>query len=164
MSSTKRSQPQHVLLVEDNPANRALAKMILEGEGHSVVEATNGLGALSKLAQETFNTIFMDIQMPKMDGLVTTKIIRIIEKNGELREDLDVALIEGLKKMLAGKHHPIIALTAHAMSGDRKKCMAAGVDAYLTKPFRSEEIVVVLNDIEKQVNLQVRLTPRNLEQ
>lgn len=136
-----------VLVVEDNLANRDLARMILTGDGHRVVEATNGLDAIKKMAESNIDLIFMDIQMPTMDGLVATRIIRAIEKGLEPGDDVDHKVVEVLKQRLKGKHHPIIALTAHAMSGDREKCMAAGVDRYLTKPFLPEQILAAVNDI-----------------
>jgi CheY-like chemotaxis protein len=134
-------------LVEDNTANRVLAAMILQGAGYSVVEAGNGLEALEKMAEETFDSILMDIQMPKMDGVETTKLIRALERGEESPGGVGEDLVQRLKIRLAGKHHPIIALTAHAMNGDREKCLEAGVDAYLTKPFIPEQVLGTLHEM-----------------
>ncbi|MEO8134799.1 MAG: response regulator, partial [Betaproteobacteria bacterium] len=104
-----------VLLVEDNAINRRLAQIVLEREGHSVVAVDNGATALETLRQERFDVVLMDLQMPRMDGIATTHAIRGREK-------------------IVGGHIPIVALTAHAMAGDRERCLAAGMDGYLTKP------------------------------
>lgn len=136
-----------ILVVEDNLANRDLARMILEGDGHQVTEAETGVEALDYLSRDEFDVILMDIQMPQMDGLVTTRIIRCLERGEEVRQEYDYSVDEKLKEKLFGHHLPIIALTAHAMSGDREKCLAAGVDTYLTKPFIPEQVLSVLREI-----------------
>ena len=110
-----------VLLAEDNLVNQRLAKRLLEKRGHTVLVAGNGQEALAAVESETFDVILMDVQMPEMDGLETTVAIRELEKG-------------------SGNHLPIVALTAHAMKGDREKCLAAGMDGYLTKPIRSQEL------------------------
>ncbi len=95
-----------VLLVEDNLVNQTLAQRLLAKRGHSVVIANNGKEGVEKLEDETFDVVLMDVQMPEMDGFEATKIIREKEK-------------------VSGSHTPIIAMTAHAMIGDREKCLAA---------------------------------------
>jgi signal transduction histidine kinase/CheY-like chemotaxis protein len=110
-----------VLLAEDNPVNQRLAVRLLEKRGHKVVVAGNGLEALKALEEESFDLVLMDIQMPEMDGLEATAAIREKEKSTGLR--------------LA-----VVALTAHAMKGDREKCLEAGMDGYLTKPIRPQEL------------------------
>ena len=110
-----------ILLAEDNEVNQTYAVEILRRRGHTVVVANNGQEALHVLESEPFDIVLMDVQMPVMDGLAATAAIR-------RREDA------------AGKHTPIIALTAHAMKGDRERCLAAGMDAYASKPFRAREI------------------------
>ena len=140
----------NILVVEDNLANRDLARMILEADGHSVVEAANGFEALNKLAEDKVDLIFMDIQMPRMDGLVTTRIIRSLEKGTEPDYRLESELKEVLSRVLKGRNHLIVALTAHAMSGDREKCLTVGIDRYLTKPFFPEQILAVLDDASLQ--------------
>ncbi len=114
-----------VLLTEDNPVNQRLATRLLEKRGHHVTVARNGREALVVLEKETFDLVLMDLQMPEMDGFEATAAIREQEKG-------------------SGKHHQIVALTAHAMKGDREKCLAAGMDGYLTKPIRPPELDEIL--------------------
>ena len=116
-----RRHTMKVLLAEDNAVNRTLAKRLLEKHGHTVVVVENGRQALKALEREKVDLVLMDVQMPEMDGLEATAAIRAREKN-------------------TGGHLPIIALTAHAMKGDREKCLAAGVDDYLTKPIRTLDL------------------------
>src|SRR5260221_5594424 len=106
-----------VLLAEDNAVNLRL----LEKRGHRVAVAENGLEALAALKKEDFDLVLMDVQMPEMDGMEATAGIR----KGEKR---------------TGEHVAVIALTAHAMKGDREKGLAAGMDGYLTKPIRPQEL------------------------
>ncbi len=110
-----------VLLAEDNPVNQRLASRLLEKRGHSVVVAANGLEALEAIEKESFDLVFMDVQMPVMDGFEATAAIR--KKEGA-----------------SGIHLLIVALTAHAMKGDREKCLAIGMDGYLAKPIRPQEL------------------------
>jgi len=108
--------------------------------------ADNGLQALKTLQQhaEFIDFILMDIQMPEMDGLTTTRIIRACE-NGRLQpEEIDEDLAEKLQNRIFKKHFPIIAMTANAMSGDRDQCISAGMDDYITKPFVREDISAVI--------------------
>jgi len=113
-----------ILLAEDNAVNQRLASRLLEKRGHSVVVAGNGREALEALEKHHFDLVFMDVQMPVMDGFEATAAIR--------------------KKEGGGVHLPIVALTAHAMKGDREKCLAGGMDEYLTKPIRPQELDEVL--------------------
>jgi signal transduction histidine kinase/DNA-binding response OmpR family regulator len=110
-----------VLLAEDNAVNQRLVVRLLEKRGHRVAVAENGLEALAALKKEDFDLVLMDVQMPEMDGMEATAAIR----KGEKR---------------TGEHVAVIALTAHAMKGDREKCLAAGMDGYLTKPIRPQEL------------------------
>ena len=114
-----------MLLAEDNPVNQRLASWLLEKRGHSVVVAANGLEALEMIEKESFDLVFMDVQMPVMDGFEATAAIRKKEASSAVRL-------------------PIVALTAHAMKGDREKCLAAGMDGYLTKPIRPQELDEIL--------------------
>ena len=116
-----------VLLAEDNAVNRLLAVRLLEKRGHKVMVAGNGLEALAALKKEAFDVIFMDVQMPEMDGYEATAAIREAEKN-------------------SGRHQQVIALTAHAMKGDRERCLAAGMDGYLSKPIRPHELDELLEE------------------
>ena len=116
-----------VLLAEDNAVNQRLAVRLLEKRGHHVVVVGNGREALEALEKGSFDLVFMDVQMPEMDGLEATAAIRDKEKS-------------------SGLHQPIIALTAHAMKGDREKCLAGGMDGYLTKPIRPPELDGILEE------------------
>jgi CheY-like chemotaxis protein len=109
MQADRPSQPKglHILLAEDNRINQTVATRMLEKMGHSLVVADNGMEALSLLATQPFDLVLMDIQMPEMDGLTATMRIRESEKSTQL-------------------HMPIIAMTAHAMKGDRERCIEAG--------------------------------------
>jgi two-component system, sensor histidine kinase and response regulator len=110
-----------ILLAEDNRVNQNVATRLLEKRGHHVTLATNGKEALAALAGDSFDLVFMDVQMPEMDGLQATRVIREQEK-------------------LTGGHQPIIAMTALAMKGDRERCLAAGTDGYLSKPISAEQL------------------------
>ncbi len=110
-----------VLLAEDNPVNQLLASRLLEKRGHRVVVTANGREALAALEKESYDLVLMDIQMPEMDGLEATAAIREKEKG-------------------SGIHQPVIAMTAHAMKGDRERCLAGGMDGYLSKPIRLQEL------------------------
>jgi len=114
-----------VLVVEDNPVNQRLTSRLLEKRGHRVTVTANGREAVESVEKQTFDLILMDVQMPEMDGFEATAVIREREKRNSA-------------------HTPIIALTAHAMKGDQERCLAAGMDGYLTKPIRSQELDEVL--------------------
>ncbi len=115
-----------VLLAEDNPVNQKLATRLLEKRGHHVVVASNGREALSALEQGSYDLVLMDVQMPEMDGLEATR---------ELRE----------KEKGTGCRQPVVAMTALVMKGDRERCLAAGMDGYLAKPIRPQELDEVLD-------------------
>jgi signal transduction histidine kinase/CheY-like chemotaxis protein len=117
-----------VLLAEDNLVNQKLARRILELEGHSVVAVLNGREVLESLAREQFDVILMDVQMPEMDGLAATRRIREGTK-GPNPSDI-----------------PIVALTAHAMKGDREKCLAVGMDEYVVKPIHRDALFAAIRD------------------
>ncbi len=132
-SLREEARSLRILLAEDNAVNQLLALRVLEKHGHNVVTAGNGRAALDLLNKATFDLILMDIQMPEMDGLETTTAIRKGEES-------------------TGKHLPIIAMTAHAMEGDRARCLAAGMDGYISKPIKVEDLI---NAIEKLGRLPV---------
>ena len=148
--ATPTEQTLHILLVEDNYINQELARLVLEQKGHKVSTALNGLEALETLSNKDIDAILMDVQMPKMDGITATKIIRRCEneKGTSSREHHEI--IGKLNKKLLKTHTPIIAMTAHAMSGDKEKCLAAGMDEYVTKPFQPEEVFTALRRITLQ--------------
>ena len=134
----------HLLVVDDNEVNRDLIRMVLEKD-HRVTTAEHGLEALRALAAGgPFDAVFMDVQMPEMDGLTVTRVIRAMERGAEPPALLDEGLAAQLAGRLAGGHVPVIAMTAHAMGGDEAKCLAAGMDDYVTKPFQPEQLHTVL--------------------
>ncbi|MEN8190420.1 MAG: ATP-binding protein [Thermodesulfobacteriota bacterium] len=138
--------PMSLLLVEDNEPNRILARMVLEKGQHRIIEANDGLHALTLLLEHDFDAVLMDVQMPVMDGLTATRIIRSAECGRQL-EDLDEELAKKLAAHLHGGHIPIIAMTANAMSGDREECFTAGMDDYMAKPFDPEAILFIFGKL-----------------
>ncbi|MCI5209900.1 MAG: response regulator [Candidatus Electrothrix sp. ATG2] len=134
-----------ILLVEDNLFNQELAKIILERKGHSIASATTGLEALEVLSKERFDVILMDVQMPEMDGLEATKIIRLCEQGRGLSNSNHLDLLERVQAKIQGTYTPIVTMTAHAMSGDREKCIGAGMDDYVTKPFDPDKVFFALS-------------------
>jgi CheY-like chemotaxis protein len=120
--------PLRVLLAEDNPVNQRLAARLLEKRGHVVVLAEDGARALDALEKQSFDLILMDVQMPVMDGVQATAAIREREK-------------------MTGAHIPIIAMTAHAMEGDRQRFLASGMDGYISKPVHSRELFEVIESL-----------------
>ena len=121
---------RRILLAEDNVVNQELAAAILRKQGHTVVVACNGREALSALESTSggFDLILMDVQMPELGGLEATAMIREKEK-------------------ATGTHIPIVALTAHALKGDRERCLEAGMDAYLAKPIQPERLRKIVEDM-----------------
>ena len=114
-----------VLVVEDNPVNQFLAVRTLEKAGHSVAVSNHGAEALIALERESFDLLLLDIHMPIMDGFQTTARIR-------------------QQELATGRHLPIVAMTAHAMQGDRERCLEAGMDGYVPKPFRNAELFAAI--------------------
>ena len=138
----------HVLLAEDNPANIQLARTVLEKWGHDVKTAENGMEAVSMLSRHDFDVILMDMQMPLVDGLQATRVIRRIEAGMDPGcPNMPNQLHRLLSKKIVGKHIPIVAMTANAMSGDRQRCLDAGMDDYLTKPINMEDLFRALAKI-----------------
>ncbi|CAK8721606.1 histidine kinase [Candidatus Electrothrix laxa] len=136
-------QGLRILVVDDNESNRFLAKAMFQKDDHQIVEAENGLEALQILLDHHFDVILMDVQMPIMDGLTVTKIIRACEQR-RYQPTADHALpkefTEALQYRLTGGHMPVVALTAHAMKEDKERCLEAGMDGYAVKPFKTKEI------------------------
>jgi CheY-like chemotaxis protein len=120
----------HLLLTEDNAVNQQLAVRLLEKRGHSVVVAGNGREALVALARARyrFDVVLMDVQMPEMDGFEATRLIR-------------------LREQVMGGHVPIVAMTAHAMKGDRERCLHEGMDGYISKPLQPTELFEVVENL-----------------
>ena len=124
-SRAHRAEPLRILLAEDNIVNQKVVLRLLEREGHRVVIAGNGREALAALEREHFHLILMDVQMPEMDGFETSSAIRARER-------------------FTGTRMPIVAMTAHAMSGDRERCLAAGMDGYVAKPVHKAELLAAI--------------------
>ncbi len=125
----------NILLAEDNRVNQTVATRMLEKMGHSIIIAGTGTEVLSLLAARSFDLVLMDIQMPEMDGIAATRRIR----NDEV---------------MTHSHIPIIAMTAHAMKGDRERCLEAGMDGYVSKPINKAEL-------QRVIDAAVRLHPNN---
>jgi CheY-like chemotaxis protein len=117
-----------ILLAEDNAVNRQLVTALLAKRGHASVSVVNGREAVAAVANGRFDLVLMDVQMPEMDGLQATAAIRKAEEG-------------------TGTHVPIVALTAHAMKGDREACLAAGTDEYLSKPVNAPELFALIETL-----------------
>jgi CheY-like chemotaxis protein len=120
--------PMRLLLAEDGLVNQTVARRLLEKYGHSVTVVSDGSEALQALEAATFDVVLMDVQMPVLDGFGATAEIRRRELN-------------------TGAHVPIVAMTAHAMKGDRERCLAAGMDGYVSKPIRSRELFGAIAEV-----------------
>ncbi len=121
----------NILLVEDDPINQKVASCIVKRENHIITIAENGEIGVEKYLNNTYDLVLMDIQMPVMDGIEATKKIREIEKE-------------------SGRHTPIIAVTAYALESDKIRIMAAGMDNYLSKPYKPNDL---LNIIHSTLNI-----------
>jgi PAS domain S-box-containing protein len=126
-----------VLLAEDTPANRKLVLHVLGKRGHQIVTAVNGLQTVELLQQQDFDVVLMDVQMPEMDGFQATAAIRKLKDPEK-------------------SHLPIIAMTAHALKGDAERCLAAGMDAYLSKPINWQEMIELVERLAEKGNIETR--------
>jgi signal transduction histidine kinase/CheY-like chemotaxis protein len=124
-----KDRKYRILLAEDNEINQKLAVRLLQKRGHSVVVAADGLQALAALEKESFDLILMDVQMPEINGYEATEAIRARERQ-------------------SGAHIPIIAMTAHAMKGDREHCLSMGMDGYVSKPIKTRELFEAIDGLE----------------
>jgi CheY-like chemotaxis protein len=127
------SQGLRVLLVEDHPINQKLAISLIERAGHRVTLAKNGEEGLQAAMQHAFDLVLMDMQMPVMDGLEATRAIRAYEASQD-------------KPRI-----PIVAMTANAMPSDRKACADAGMDGFLSKPFKANELRAMLTQTQERL-------------
>lgn len=157
-STTSSDALIKALLVEDNPTNQIVAGIELKNLNVEVTTANNGKEAVEYYAKESFDMIFMDCQMPVMDGFEATKELRKMEAQ-------------------KGSHVPIIAMTANAMAGDREKCLAVGMDDYITKPFETKDLKAIVNkwlsgsvketasenDVDEEVSTDDRNSVLNLD-
>jgi CheY-like chemotaxis protein len=123
-----------ILLTEDNLVNQTVAARFLEKRGHIVFVADNGRKALEAWREQSFDLILMDVQMPEMDGFDATGVIRAEEEIRKLERS-------------SGDHIPIIAMTAHAMVGDRDRCIAAGMDDYVSKPISADDLFAAIDRV-----------------
>ncbi|MCM2373678.1 response regulator [Aporhodopirellula aestuarii] len=137
---TPAEKPLRILVVDDHQPNRKLVESILHRRGHHVRSECDGDAAASACKEETFDAILMDVQMPGRDGFSATEEIRASEKN-------------------SGRHTPIIALTAHALQGDRERCLAAGMDSYLAKPLHAADLLELVEQIGRGHVLQASEPP-----
>jgi len=117
-----------ILLAEDNPVNQRVATVMLERRGHAVTVAGNGREAVRLTQERDFDLVLMDVQMPEMDGLEATSVLRARETG-------------------SGRRLPIVAMTAHAMKGDSERCIDAGMDAYVSKPIRPDVLFTVIEKV-----------------
>jgi signal transduction histidine kinase/CheY-like chemotaxis protein len=139
-----RKQSVHILVVDDNPVNRKLAARLVENRGFQVSTASNGKQAIQMTEETAFDLVLMDVQMPEMDGFEATAAIRARESK-------------------SGQHLPVIAMTAHAMAGDRELCLNAGMTDYVSKPLRAADLDSVLEKfILKSSDRESPLTPVEL--
>jgi PAS domain S-box-containing protein len=134
-SPDRKERQLRILLAEDNPVNQKLAVRLLEKEGHAVTLAQNGRDAVAAWQHSPFDVILMDVQMPEVDGLDAARQIRRAETE-------------------RGGHTPIVAMTAYAMRGDRERCLEAGMDAYVSKPVRSDELYATIASVVAGRQLQ----------
>jgi CheY-like chemotaxis protein len=125
-SLQERKKALRILLAEDNLVNRTVAVHLLEKHGHRLEVAEDGREALQLLKAGSFDLVLMDVEMPNLDGFQATAALRELEKN-------------------TGTHTPVIAMTAHALVGDRERCLAAGMDGYVCKPIRTEDLLAEIS-------------------
>ncbi|MBU0908950.1 MAG: response regulator [Proteobacteria bacterium] len=146
----------NILLVEDHSINRELAGILLAKRGYQVFEAEDGVAALRFLVGNSIDLVLMDVQMPLLDGLSATKIIRLCEERRLdeaqelfpfLAEGENAGLVEKICDVYGGGHLPVVAMTAHAMQKDRQQCLEMGMDDYLTKPFNAQALYGVLDKL-----------------
>jgi CheY-like chemotaxis protein len=128
VTPVRAARPLRVLVAEDNVVNQKVAEHLLKRRGHDPVLVATGREAVDRLAREPFDLVLMDLQMPEMDGFETTAAIRDAERSN-------------------GRYTPIVAVTAHAMQGDRQRCLDAGMDGYIAKPIKATELFEVIDRV-----------------
>lgn len=129
-SLREERRQMRILLAEDNPVNQMVAIRLLEKAGHTVTVVANGRDAVLMTGEQDYSLVLMDVQMPEMDGLEATRFIRE-------------------REAATHKHIPIVAMTAHAMKGDRERCLAAGMDGYIAKPIRPPELLAEVERVNQ---------------
>jgi CheY-like chemotaxis protein len=132
-----------ILLAEDNVVNQMVARRMLEKHGHRVVVVDNGQQAVDAImrASATFDLVLMDVQMPELDGFEATAAIRQWQQETHHSENAEALRRERI---------PIVAMTAHAMAGDRERCLDAGMDGYVSKPFQVEELLSTISAVHQK--------------
>ncbi len=140
MPSPAAGRPLHILSAKDSLFNQKVAFGMLATDGHTVTVANNGLEAVEAFSKQAFDLVFMDLQMPVMDGQEATERIR-------------------RQQRISGMRVPIIAMTAHAMAGDRERCLAAGMDDYISKPIGRDELAAVVARNTDSAAYPVAITP-----
>ena len=141
----RAAEPLHILLAEDNTVNQLVARRLIEKMGHSLVVVENGRQAVEAALEGQFDVVFMDVQMPEMDGFEAVALIREAERERPYAQGQEPP------------HLQIIAMTAHAMSGDRDQCLRAGMDDYISKPISIRAVMEALDrvcEIKDQLNAQ----------
>jgi CheY-like chemotaxis protein len=133
--------------------NRELAGLLLGKMGHRVHEASDGLDVLTMISRHAYDLILMDLQMPVMDGFTATRIIRACEQGLPAPTDMDDSfLVRAVREKTLGTRTPIVAMTAHAMIEDKERCLGIGMDGYLTKPLRLDEVHAALSQFSEPVD------------
>src|SRR5205807_6172015 len=117
-----------ILVAEDNAVNQLLAVRLLEKRGHAVMVAETGTAALEILSRQSFDLVLLDVQMPEINGLEVTREVSRLDQ-------------------MTGQHVPIVAMTAHAMVGDKESCLEAGMDDYVAKPLQAKELFAVMENL-----------------
>lgn len=146
-------QSLNILVVDDVEPNRDLARMILEQAGHSIDEAVNGLEAMEMLARKDYDVVLLDVQMPVIDGLQTIYHIRRAEQGIGFDPAYEFAdTLEDLCQRINKRHTKVVALTAHARSSDRERCLQAGMDGYVSKPFNGQEMLEQIAEVYNRPN------------
>jgi two-component system, sensor histidine kinase and response regulator len=144
-SASREIKNLRVLLAEDNVINQTIAIRVLKKRGCVVTVAENGQAALNACATQSFDLILMDIQMPGMDGLEATAAIR-------------------KKEIATDAHMPIIAMTAHALKGDKERCLAAGMNGYVSKPIRTIELFAAIESVMRDRSAPAPTAPPSDQQ
>jgi len=143
VSAAEYNRPLNILVAEDNLLNQTVTVGFLEKHHHTVTLTMNGIEALAALEARSFDLVLMDVQMPGMDGFEATSIIRAHE-------------------LSPGRHIPIIAMTAHAMKGDRQRCLDAGMDGYVSKPIGFRELFEEIDHVMRK-NISLRERPAAID-
>jgi len=170
--STVAQAQLHILLVEDNPANQKVALFILQNRGHVVEIAGDGREAVYLTEHNRYDVVLMDVQMPEMDGIEATAAIR--KHEAELGLGIgDCGFQENQQQPTVGSAHrippiplrrlPIIAMTAHASKTDRARCLAAGMDGYLSKPVQREKLIETVERMAGEANCKLQIESCELQ-